>query len=84
MPVTIHIPDDLLARLDRRASELRLSRSRYITQALERELAEETAWSARFLETLAAAAADAESHRAVDEMREHIRDRRTRKSAHRL
>lgn len=42
---TIHLSGDLLAAVDRRAKDLRLTRNRYIVQALERSLHRDTAWS---------------------------------------
>ena len=80
MATTVHIPTELLERLDARARELGISRNRYVIQALERAIAEETEWSPQFLEALADAAKDTDSHEAVDEMMRVIRsERRSRK-----
>ena len=76
---TVHLPTDLLKRVDRRAGELGLSRNRYIVTALERAVEQETAWSPRFLETVREAHADTESHSEIDQMMRHITSRRTRK-----
>ena len=54
MPTTVHIPERLLASLDRRARSLRVSRNRLIVRAVERELTEQSAWSAEFLTALRA------------------------------
>jgi hypothetical protein len=52
MPTTIHIPDPLLAKVDKRAKTLKLSRNRFIVTALEKALAEEPPWSPGFLDAL--------------------------------
>jgi predicted transcriptional regulator len=68
MSTTVHLPPELLKRVDERARGLKLSRNQYIRRALERMIEEETSWSAGFLDALDQAAADKESHAAVDEM----------------
>lgn len=50
MPTSVHIPKPLLAAVDRKAKELRISRNRLIVQVLERELERE--WSPGFFERL--------------------------------
>ena len=50
MPTSVHIPKPLLAAVDRKAKELRISRNRLIVQVLERELERE--WSPGFFEKL--------------------------------
>lgn len=52
MPTTIHIPDPLLAQVDKRAKTLKLSRNRFIVKALEKALAEEPPWSPAFVDAL--------------------------------
>ncbi|MFQ5791369.1 MAG: ribbon-helix-helix domain-containing protein [Acidobacteriota bacterium] len=84
MPTTVHLPPDLLKQIDQRAGELRMSRNRYIRQALETAIREETRWSASFLETLAAATRDMDSHQALDEMMRAISSRRSRKGPPKL
>ena len=84
MPTTIHLPSELLEHVDRRAEERDMSRNRYIVQALERAVEEETSWSRTFLETLATAAEDRDSHKAVDQMMADIESHRTRKAPRRL
>jgi predicted transcriptional regulator len=79
MTTTVHLPPDLLERVDRRAGEMGMSRNRYIREALAKALRSETAWSAGFLEMLKGAASDSESQRAVDEVMRVVRSRRTRK-----
>ncbi len=77
VPTTIHLPDELLAEVDERARALRMSRSRYITRALRRLLAEETEWSAGFFEQLADQAEDVADD--VREMMEAIKGARSSK-----
>jgi metal-responsive CopG/Arc/MetJ family transcriptional regulator len=49
---TVHIPKEILQKIDERAKVLNLSRNRFIVQALERVLADQTTWSPDFLEYL--------------------------------
>jgi metal-responsive CopG/Arc/MetJ family transcriptional regulator len=62
---SVHIPKPLLAAVDRKAKELRISRNRLIVRALEREVSEGE-WSPMFLERLM----DVDDHveQAVDDM----------------
>lgn len=78
MSTTVHLPADLLAAVDREAQGRKMSRNRYIINALERALATETAWSARFVEELAAAQADGASA-ALEDLRSAVAAHRTRK-----
>ena len=84
MSTTIHLPAQLLAAVDRQARELEMSRNRYIIRALERALATETEWSAAFIAELAAARADAEGRRALEDLRAAVSANRTRKDPPRL
>lgn len=52
MPTTIHVPDQLLDRVDARAKALGMSRNRFITQALEKSLGEEEGWSPELVHLL--------------------------------
>ena len=81
MSTTIHLPSNLLAAVDRQARDLDMSRNRYIIRALERALATETEWSAGFVEELAAARADMEGRRALEELRAAVAAARTRKES---
>ena len=54
MPTTIHIPENLLTEVDKRAKTLRLSRNRFIVDALQKALAVEPPWSPEFLDALQA------------------------------
>jgi predicted transcriptional regulator len=83
MTTTVHLPPELLKRVDERARRLKVSRNQYIRRALERMVEEETRWSDDFLDALEEAAADKESHEAVDEMM-HASARRSRKRPPRL
>lgn len=49
---SLHLPDDLLERLDRRAKALKKSRNRVIIETLERGLGDSDEWSPEFLEAL--------------------------------
>jgi metal-responsive CopG/Arc/MetJ family transcriptional regulator len=77
MATSIHLPQALLAAVDRRARSLKMSRNRLIVRALERELAEETDWSPGFFERLSTV--DPETVEAVDEMLAAVRQARTTK-----
>ena len=83
MSTTVHLPPELLKRVDERARGLKLSRNQYIRRALERMIERETSWSGGFLDALDQAAADKESHAAIDEMMRIIA-RRSRKRPPRL
>jgi hypothetical protein len=52
VPTTVHIPEKLLNEVDKRAKTLRLSRNRFIVDALQKALAEEPPWSPGFLDAL--------------------------------
>lgn len=85
MSTTVHLPPDLLQDVDRRATELGLSRNRYIRAALERALQHETGWSASFLEMLEAGPGDPEQQKGVAEMMRVIASgRRSRKKPPKL
>jgi predicted transcriptional regulator len=77
MATSVHIPKSLLAAVDRRARALRVSRSRLIVKALEREVGGAD-WSPGFLESLRTT--DATGRAAVDDMLSAIRrGRRSKK-----
>ena len=83
MTTTVHLPPELLKRVDERARRLKVSRNQYVRRALERMIEKETIWSGRFLEALDEAAADTDGHVAIDEMMQAIA-RRSRKRPPRL
>jgi hypothetical protein len=70
MPTTVHIPADLLDRLDRRAKELGMSRNRLIVDAVERSLQHGAEWPPGFIEQLKTG--DPDYAGAVDDMLTHI------------
>ena len=74
MPTSVHIPKSLLIAVDRRAKQLGLSRNRLIVRALERDLAEETAWSQGFFDKFAPL--DDEDSKALEETLEAVRANR--------
>ena len=78
MPTTVHLPDDLLKRVDERAKGLKVSRNQYVRRALERMIELETGWSHGFLEALEEAAGDEDGRRGVDALLGAI-SRRSRK-----
>ena len=79
MTITIHLSDELLDAVDRRAKDLGLTRNRYIVQALERSLRRDTAWTSAFVEELRAAGQDRELQRTLAEMRAAINANRMSK-----
>ena len=79
MSTTVHLPAALLAAVDRQALGLEMSRNRYIIRALERTLANETVWSANFVNELAAARGDIAGQRALEDLRAAVAANRTRK-----
>lgn len=78
MATTVHLPPELLKRVDERAKRLKISRNQYVRRALEGMIEKETSWSRRFLDALTDAASDHDAHDAVDEMVATM-DRRSRK-----
>ena len=85
MPTTIHLPADLLQRVDRRANALGFSRNRYIRRALEGAVESEAGWSTAFMTMLAEAAGDGRLQEGVAELRRVIASgRRSRRRPPRL
>jgi Arc/MetJ-type ribon-helix-helix transcriptional regulator len=76
MPTTVHLPDDLLRKVDERARALNIPRNRYIVEALRKVLADQTSWSPAFLDKLERLS----PVEGVDELLEAVRTRRTRKA----
>lgn len=52
MATSVHIPKDLLDRVDELARRRKMSRNRYIVHALRRAVTDETEWSPAFLDAL--------------------------------
>ena len=78
MPTTVHLPPELLKRVDERARARKVSRNQYVRRALARMIEQDAEWSAEFLGVLNDAASDEEGRGAVDEMMRGI-SRRSRK-----
>ena len=79
MSTTVHLPAELLKRVDERARGLNVSRNQYIRRALERMVESETRWSGGFLGELERAAEDEDSHAAIDEMMRSISRRSSKR-----
>lgn len=79
MPISIHLPDPLLRRVDARARNMGLSRSSYIATILERELAAGGGWSDGFFDRLRDL--DEEEARDAAEAMSDITRRRSRQRA---
>jgi len=82
MPTSVHIPKALLLAVDRRARALKISRNRFIVQALEREMKQGSDWSPDFFERLAAPEPGVEV--AAEELRSIIQKHRRSKKPVRL
>ena len=52
MATTVHIPEEILRKVNARAQALNLSRNRFIVNTLEKALDDHGAWSPEFLEFL--------------------------------
>jgi hypothetical protein len=69
MTTTVHIPDDILEQIDRRARDLKISRNRYIIESLRRTLSIHHEWPPEFLERIRGwSSSEAEVGEAVDDM----------------
>ena len=79
MSTIVHLPEDVLALVDRQAQALAMSRNSYIIRVLKLALATETGWSAEFVAELAEARADVEGRQALEELRAVVAASRTRK-----
>ena len=76
---SIRLPDDLARALDERAAALGVTRSQLIVDAVERALADRSAWSPAFLKAIGAPRPDLDE--AADEMVLAIRGLRSRSDA---
>jgi hypothetical protein len=79
MPTSVHLPQALLAAVDRRARALKISRNQLVILALERELRNGSEWSPGFFERLADV--DARTAKDVDDLVRAVRRKRTSKAA---
>jgi hypothetical protein len=82
MPTSVHIPKPLLSVVDRKARALKVSRNRFIVQALEREVNQGHDWSPGFFSRLERPEPGIDA--AVEEMSGTIRSQRRSKKAVRL
>jgi hypothetical protein len=82
MPTSVHLPQDLLAAVDRRARALNISRNQLVVRALEREIRGDGDFTPGFFEALLPA--DAELRDDVDELLRQVRKSRHSKPARRL
>jgi metal-responsive CopG/Arc/MetJ family transcriptional regulator len=82
MPTTVHIPEDLLKSVDRRAKALGLSRNRLIVRALEDAVGQRSRWSPEFLQALRQVNADTRD--AVDQLLSTVKRARRSKGPRRL
>jgi hypothetical protein len=73
---SVRLSKELLDELDRRAAALGLTRTEFITQAVERALEERSTWSPAFLKAIGSFRPELEE--AADEMLAAIRRARTR------
>ena len=82
MATTVHIPSELLRAVDERAKRLKLTRNRFVIEALTKALAEQASgWSSEFVQGLGSNAADPDT---VDDMLRAIRAKRSSKDAPKL
>jgi hypothetical protein len=77
MPTTIHIPDPLLERVDRRAKTLGISRNRLILEALEEKVGARDVWAPELVQMLAHPL----SSGAADELEDSLAVVRSRRSS---
>ena len=84
MPTTVHLPDDLLERLDARAKTLDISRNRLIVETLTQALNGSDSWSPELKAALASWQPDPQVDQAVDEMMAAIVAARSSKAAPKL
>jgi hypothetical protein len=82
MPTSVHIPKPLLLAVDRRARALKISRNRFIVQALEREVKQGSDWSPGFFDRLLTPEPGVEA--AAEELRGIIQKNRRSKKPMRL
>jgi hypothetical protein len=82
MPTSVHIPKPLLIAVERKARALKISRNRYIVQALERDVTQGSNWSPDFFGRLESTEAGVEA--AAEEMLKKIQGARRSKRPVRL
>jgi hypothetical protein len=77
MPTSVHIPEKLLKKADKRAKALGISRNKLIVQALEKELQQSSGWSPGFFDRLREL--DAETAKEFDESMKVVKRMRSSK-----
>lgn len=75
----VRLPGEIVRELDRRAEALGITRSELILQAVERVLAEQTAWSPAFLRAIGTRRPELDE--AAADLMDAIRARRSRNEA---
>lgn len=80
MPTTVHIPEDLLEKVDERAKASSMTRNRYIVEALRKAISDQTTWSPEFLAQLG----KLKPVQGVDDLMRAIKRGRSRKGPPRL
>lgn len=75
MATTVHLPEDLLERLDARARALRVSRNRLIIETLSSALDKDDEWSPELLAAIETPLSD-EAAEELDEMIAAVRQHR--------
>jgi metal-responsive CopG/Arc/MetJ family transcriptional regulator len=78
---TVHIPSDLLEAVDARAKRMKLSRNRFVVDALKKALADRSEWAPGFISAISKPLAQGD---AVDEMMRSIKRARSSKKAPKL
>ena len=75
MAITIHIPEDLLAEVDKKSAKLHISRNKYICMVLKKDLVYE--WPEKFLKKKCVP--QKELTNAIDSMMNNIKSKRINK-----
>ena len=81
MATTVHIPAEVLDRVDARAQTLGISRNKFVVMALQKTLDARDTWSPEFLQALKNFKPTVETDAFVDEMMSKIRRARKSKRA---
>jgi metal-responsive CopG/Arc/MetJ family transcriptional regulator len=82
MPTSVHLPQDLLEAVDRRARALKISRNQLVVRALEREVRGGSDWSPGFFELLSESTPELRDD--VDQLLTQVQKARHSKPARRL
>ena len=81
MATTVHIPSELLEAVDARAKRLKLSRNRFVVEALKNALADRSELTPGFISAISKPLDEGD---AVDEMMQGIKRARSSKKAPKL